>query len=430
MRIVQIIPGAGDFYCENCLRDTALLAALRQAGHDVLMVPLYLPIVRGPAEFDADAPVFFGALNVYLQQKSWFFRRTPRWLDKLFDSRKLLGVVARNVRLTDPAGLGQTTLSMLRGPAGKQIKELNRLGEYLGAIGPVDAVVLSDALLAGLAGSLREKLSAPVACLLQDEDEWLDYLSEPWRTRCWEELSRACGGIDGFIAVSRYFADHMAGRLGLPAGKLHVIHSGLDPAGYEPAPAPPAVPTLGFLSRLCRHKGLELLVEAFEILAGDARFPNLRLRAAGGHIADDVGFLADLRRRLERAGLAGRVEFLPNLERAARQDFLRSLSVMCVPSLRPEAFGRYIIEALAAGVPVVAADHGATGEMMALTDGGRLVKPNDPAALAEGLAAILSLPNRGREMGLAARQLVLEKFDIHRMAGKMVEVLEKLKTES
>ena len=86
MRIVQITPGSGDsFYCENCLRDAALVTAMRKLGHDVLMVPLYLPLQVDKSEPISNAPIFFGGVNVYLQQKSALFRKTPRWIDRLFD---------------------------------------------------------------------------------------------------------------------------------------------------------------------------------------------------------------------------------------------------------------------------------------------------------------------------------------------------------
>jgi glycosyltransferase involved in cell wall biosynthesis len=321
---------------------------------------------------------------------------------------------------------------MLRGPDGRQAKELDRLAEYLSGMGRIDAVLLSDALLAGLAGPLRQSLRAPVACMLQDEDEWLDYLPEPYRRQCWEELARRATDIDAFIAVSRYYADLMAERLKASAGRIAVIHSALDLRGYEEAQSPPATPIIGFLSRLCRHKGLELLVEAMEILRG--RFPNVRLRAAGGCIADDKPFLRQLRRRLKKHGLAAQVEWLPNLERSARQEFLRSLSVMCVPSLRPEAFGRYIIEALACGVPVAAVDHGAAGEILGATGGGLLVAPNDPAALAAGLGAILGDRLAAHELGLAGSQVVRERFSDAHMARTMAALLgaisERVKTHA
>ena len=128
MRIVQIAPSAGDsFYCENCLRDATLVKAMLKLGHDVLMVPLYLPVQIEETASPHVSPIFFGGLNVYLQQKSALFRKTPRWLDSLFDSPKLLSWIGRKAGMTSARGLGEMTTSMLRGEQGQQIKELNRL---------------------------------------------------------------------------------------------------------------------------------------------------------------------------------------------------------------------------------------------------------------------------------------------------------------
>ena len=78
--IVQITPGAGAMYCGNCFRDNALVAALRQMGHDVTMVPLYLPLTLDEEDQSAGTPIFFGGINVYLEQKLGLFRKAPRWL--------------------------------------------------------------------------------------------------------------------------------------------------------------------------------------------------------------------------------------------------------------------------------------------------------------------------------------------------------------
>src|SRR5947209_13048986 len=95
MRIVQLTPGTGSFYCGTCLRDNALVAELRRQGHDALLVPLYLPLALDEAPATEDAPIFFGGVNVYLQQKSSLFRRTPRWMDRALDSPGLLRSAAK-----------------------------------------------------------------------------------------------------------------------------------------------------------------------------------------------------------------------------------------------------------------------------------------------------------------------------------------------
>ena len=101
MKIVHLSPGAvDDFYCENCLRDVSLIRALRRIGHAASSVPLYLPPALAGPEGDEGPEVFFGGVNVYLQQKSALFRRTPRWIDRVFDSPKLLRWAGRK------AGMG------------------------------------------------------------------------------------------------------------------------------------------------------------------------------------------------------------------------------------------------------------------------------------------------------------------------------------
>ncbi|MFA6633199.1 MAG: glycosyl transferase, partial [Kiritimatiellia bacterium] len=67
MRILSILPGSGGaFYCQNCLRDMALAEALRRRGHDVTLMPLYLPATAQAAAPDA-VPVFYGAVSLYLR---------------------------------------------------------------------------------------------------------------------------------------------------------------------------------------------------------------------------------------------------------------------------------------------------------------------------------------------------------------------------
>ena len=79
MTIVQLTPGAGAMYCGNCFRDNALVAGLRRAGHDVTMLPLYLPLTLDEADQSADTPIFFGGISVYLEQKSALFRSARPW---------------------------------------------------------------------------------------------------------------------------------------------------------------------------------------------------------------------------------------------------------------------------------------------------------------------------------------------------------------
>ena len=86
MRIAYLASGAAGMYCGTCLHDNTLAAALLKAGEDVLLIPTYTPL-RTDEEDVSQRRVFFGGINVYLQQKSPVFRHTPWCLDNLLDAR-------------------------------------------------------------------------------------------------------------------------------------------------------------------------------------------------------------------------------------------------------------------------------------------------------------------------------------------------------
>ena len=228
MRIIQILPGVGDTStCVNCLRDAALLREFRTLGHDVSVVPLYLPFRPEGQRPGGQTEIFFGGINVYLQQKCAFFRKTPRWIDRIFDNEKLLGWAAGRFQMVDAQALGQTTVSMLKGQDGCQFKELERLISWLDKKeNRGDVVCLSNVLLAGLAKSLKQTIGVPIICLLQDEDKFLDELMPPYNQQAWSILAECVREIDAFIAVDEHYADVMKKRLGIGQEKMHVVCRG------------------------------------------------------------------------------------------------------------------------------------------------------------------------------------------------------------
>ena len=116
MKICHLVPGSGGtFYCQNCLRDYAMVRALRRQGHDAVMVPLYLPSFGGEFAQNGDMPLFFGGIGVYLRHHVPLFRRAPRWAERLLDSPWLLNLAAAREGSTNAAQLGPMTLSMLEG---------------------------------------------------------------------------------------------------------------------------------------------------------------------------------------------------------------------------------------------------------------------------------------------------------------------------
>ena len=428
MRIVQICPGSGDnFYCENCLRDAALVKAMRRLGHDVLMVPLYLPLQTDKIERLSNAPIFFGGINVYLQQKFALFRKTPRWIDRWFDSRGLLEWAARKAGMTSARDLGEATLSMLQGEHGRQVKELDRLVDWLQTEPEKpDVVCLSNVLLAGLARSIKERLGVPVVCLLQDEDGFLDGLPSPYAQRAWETVCERARDIDAFLAVSEYYGDAMAVRLNAGRDRVHVIRMGIDLNEYAPADRSPSAPTIGFLSRMCRDRGLGTLVDAFILLRKNNKLGSVKLRISGGRNAGDEPFIESLRSKLATAGALDDVEFLPAFDPGAKLEFLRSLSVLSVPEPKPVAYGLYVFEALAMGVPVVEPAIGCFPETIELTGGGVLYEPNTAERLAEVLEPLLLDPQAARRLGAEGRAGVAKAFDVARTAKETVRIYEQV----
>jgi glycosyltransferase involved in cell wall biosynthesis len=438
MRIVQLTGGTGSFYCGTCMRDNALVVELRRQGHDASLVPLYLPLTLDEANATPDAPHFFGGVNVYLQQKSALFRHTPRWVDRLFDAPGLLRAAGRRAGVTQARELGDLTLSMLRGEEGRQVKELDRLTDWLAGEARPGMVCLSYVLLIGLARRIKERTGATILCFLNGEDGFLDALPEPERQAAWDEIAARAADVDCFLPVSHYYADLMTRRARLPADRVRVVYPGLllegYPAGSErpttgdgSGPALPAnpvatprAPTLGYLARMHPSKGLETLVDAYLILRERNRLPGLRLRVAGSCTDADAPFVEHLTGRLQRAGTLGEVEFRPNLDRNEKIDFLRGLSVFSVPATYGEAFGLYVIEAMAAGTPVVQPRHAAFPEILAATGGGTLCEPHDPAALADAVEALLTDPERARALGEQGRRAVHEKFGVERMAREVL----------
>jgi len=165
MKAVYIVPGSGGgFYCQNCLRDGALVQALRARGHDVILVPMYLPLFLDEADSATGVPVFYGAVSVYLKEKIPLLRRLPAGLLRWLDSRPMLEMAARRAGSTEAAGLEGLTLSVLRGEEGRQARELTELVDWLAAEVRPNVVHLSNGLLVGLAREIRQRLGAPVVC--------------------------------------------------------------------------------------------------------------------------------------------------------------------------------------------------------------------------------------------------------------------------
>lgn len=408
-------------FCGNCFRDNALVAALRRQGHSVLMIPLYLPLTLDEKDETDGVPIFFNGVNVYLEQKSEWFRHAPAWIHRLSASPTLLKWASGRAAKTRAADLGDITISMIRGEEGNQAREIEQLIDFLKTQPRPDIICLSNALLAGMVRRFKAELNVPVACVLQGEDTFLDSLPESHRALAWKTLAERCADIDLFIPPTRYFGERMCKRLSLPPERVRVIYDGISLEGYEEVQGP-ETPVLGYFARMCREKGLDTLVEAFILLKERNRVPNLKLKVGGGCGPSDQPLVDALCERLKAKVFLEDVEFFPNVDRAGKLAFLRSLTVFSVPALYGEAFGLYVIEALASGVPVVQPRHAAFPELIELSGGGVVCEPGSPKALADALEPLLLDPDKARALGAAGRKSVRETFNAEQMARETAKL--------
>jgi len=423
MRIAYITAGAAGMYCGSCLHDNTLARALIALGHDVSLIPTYTPIRTDEEDVSIDR-VFYGAINVFLEQKLSIFRHTPWLFDRLLTSRRLLNWASRFRGSTNATDLGALTLSVLQGELGYQKKELERLVEWLRDELRPEVVHLTNSMFVGMARRIRQELGVPVICSVQGEDLFLDELIEPYRSRVMGLLHERAEDVDAFVSTSEYYARHMVNYLGLDEQKMHQVNLGIDLGDLEgQAARKPDDPfVIGFLARLCPAKGLHLTVEAFRRLA-DRRGPDgLRLRIAGYLEERDRTYVDELLQQVDAWGLTPYVEYVGEVDRQAKAAFLRGLHVLTVPTIYREPKGLFALEALACGVPVVQPRHGAFPEMIERTGGGLLVEPDSSEALAAGLGELMDDPARREEMGRRGREVVRAEYNERVMADRTLEV--------
>jgi len=427
MRIVQIIPGSGgSFYCGNCLRDSKFVEALRSSDHTVTKIPMYLPLFADEHDLTGEIPVFYGAISIYLKQQVPLFRRSPAWFDRLLNSRPMLKLASRFAGSTNAKGLEEMTVSMLMGEDGEQKHELDKMVDWIAEHCKPDVIHLSNALLVGLAHRLSEKIGVPVVCSLQDEDQWVDVMKPSSQKLVWNLMSERGSYVSKFISVSKYYTEEMKKVMHLPSERIQEVHIGVYPEDYRFALPSTKKRNIGFVSRMCHELGLDILVDAFLILRATPGFEDVELHITGGHTGADRKFLAEQKRKIRRKGLIANVKFHGDFEEEGLLDFFEEVSVISVPVRKGEAFGIYLLESMASGVPVVQPALGAFPEIVERSGGGVTYEPNTPAALAESLEKILSNPSALDQYALNGRKGVETHFHVEGQVQKMVEIYNSL----
>ncbi len=217
--------------------------------------------------------------------------------------------------------------------------------------------------------------------------------------------------VDAFLPVSAWLANILTGSGAIPAEKVRVCYSALDP---DPGPrwlAAESRPDGGyglFAGRLAEEKGVRTLVEAAALV------PQLPIKIAGDGPERVLLERLITQRRLDHVELLGRVERHELLE------LLRGARAALTPSL-VDSLPMVAVEAAAVGVPTIASACGGIPEVVLDGVTGHLVPPGDPTALAQRLAEAAAHPDTMRKMGFAARERFEQRFTASAFADRLLD---------
>ena len=414
MKILFIVPGSGDsFYCGNCFRDNLQANALRKAGHEVVVMPLYLPL--NDASFRGDTPLFFPAVTLYVAYKYFKNRKMPRWIERILNSGRSLQMASSMSGATSSAGLENMTLSMIRGDDRIFMQHVGMIVDWLKSNDRPDVIHLSSSLVIGIAKVIKNEINIPIVCSLQDEEIWIDPLGK-FAGEAWQGIWDNTGCIDAFVTTSEYYRQSALRRT-QSIKHIEAVYPGLDISKYA-SDDYPADPVIGFFYRMNSLDGLHILAEAFVIMKKSGVLPRLRLRIGGGYSGEDKRFLKKVRATL--APYSDFVDWRDDYNLSEHAAFYRQTTVVSVPVTFDEAVGLYVCEAFAAGRPVVEPATGSFPEIVA--DGGILYKDNTPETLAEALTKILVDKELWTNCRNNALRLAQERYSDAAAAKELVRI--------
>ncbi len=393
------------------------LRAIRKVpGISARGIPLYLPPDKKASKNSFDDEVFFGAISMYLREKVPVFRNMPLLLEKFFDSPPFLKLASHMAGTTRTEGLEDLTLNMIEGDNAFRKNEVDRLVQYLTKDGKPDIIHLSNALILGLARQLKNRIDIRIVCSLLNEDDWVDEMAEPYRSKAWEMIGREAVHVDKFITPSNYYKELFVKRTGLKGDNIHVIPLGFDPEILPDRPESTRPPALGYFCRINQQNGFDKLTDAFIKLKSENLLPDLVLNVCGGYTGDDKPFIASQIKKIREYGFQKSVRIYPEFDGNAKIGFFNDVDVISVPVRKYDGYGLYILEANSAGVPVVQPATGAFPEIIKMTGGGLTYSPDTIDALSAALLSMLNDKDLRIRLGKAGQETVRKELSLEKMS--------------
>ena len=418
MKIIYLTAGAAGMVCGSCLHDNALAKSLRAAGHECVLQPLYTPIRTDTPSVASDR-LFFGGIHIYLLQKlPWLSHLPPSIKDALrwpLNFPPLVRYLTRRSASVDAASLGDLTVSMLRGTAGRQSDEAHRLIDWIATEQP-DMLLWSNLLIAGTAPDIRYALpDTQQIAILQGDDIFLDHLGDPHRRSAIDLIRGKAQSIDRLIVNSRFYARLMSDKLGIAPERfeVHPLTIEIDSTPLKHPDSSTANQTpfrIGYMARIAPEKGLHILVDAF--IEMSQTHPNIHLHVAGYLGQQNADYFNDQIHKIAVAGLADRFTHHGEVDHHEKRSLLNRIDVLSVPTTYAEPKGLFVLESLAEATPVIQPDHGAFPELIQSTAGGLLFPPGNPTALAEQLIHLHDHPKQKQQLGTTGQKNVHQKHNI------------------
>lgn len=235
---------------------------------------------------------------------------------------------------------------------------------------------------------------------------------EPDHWRLDEKLRRA-----RFVCCISHFC-RSQGMIFAPPDKwnrMHIVHCGVDPAQFRPVRHSGPGRRLLFVGRFTAEKGLRILLEAFAMLC--RRYPNLELNLAG-----DGPERAAMEDRARSLGIENEVRFLGFQSQAQVRELLARTDVFALASFA-EGVPVVLMEAMAAGVPVVATQIAGIPELVEDGDSGFLVPPGDAKSLADRIGQLLDDPALRNRLAQSAREIVETDFNLLYESQRLCEIM-------
>lgn len=426
-KIVFVTAGGAGMYCGSCMRDNTLIRNLLRLGWDAELVPAYTPIRTDEEDVSVDR-VFLGGINLYLRQALPFLRFLPPWLLSWLDHPSVIRMATSGQIPVDAAKLGPLTLAILAGDSGALRLEHRKFANWLGRESRPALVNLTNLLIGGCIPLIRRQLpAAPILVTLQGDDLFLEQLVEPWKTRVIAQMRLLARFVTRFLTFSTDYAGQMGELLEVPRDRFAVVPLGIDlPAAVEGAgnvPRATGTPVVGYFARICPEKGFHHAIDAFVELSSLPGMEAVRLHAGGWLGAKDREFFQAQVAKLERAGLRERFHYAGSPDGAGKWAFLRAIDVFSVPTEMREPKGISVLEALAAGVPVVQPAHGSFPELLRDCPVARLVEPRNAVALAAAWHGVLL--NRDRIDRAAGVAFVRSRASAEGMARATAAIYER-----